>query len=389
MSTIHVLIEPACANAALYLQSIAGLQKGAVQQRKKIKFYQSAQEMLSVNDANIAVIVSANLDWTQCAAQQLRSEGFKMILVGAALEVLGEDFSGPTLNRPDLVKRLLEYFISAGRTRIACLGNQTQDINDQIRINAFLNYGKSLGLSVSAHDVYDSDEGLHLCIERFLDKAGRYNGAICVNDMVAIELLAQAKQRGIKVPEELFVAGSGDFRMGHMMTPSLTTTTLDYFKMGLLATDIWQMMNKYSEADRVKVSLPCELIIRQSTDGFHPALNLSDKPDAQAGKAELTQDTTVDFLRKLENCLLTCDPLDIKILSAMYSNESISAMAERLFVSIGTINYRLKQLYASTGIGQKNELTQQLHKYISSSAALEQMANACVENNIKLVYHNG
>jgi hypothetical protein len=130
------------------------------------------------------------------------------------------------------------------------------------------------------------------------------------------------------------------------------------------------------------------LIIRQSTDDFQPALNLTDRPDMQAGKAELTEDSTVDFLRKLENCLLTCDPLDIKILSAVYANESISAMAERLFVSIGTINYRLKQLYVSTGIGQKNELTQQLHKYISSNAALEQMANACLENNIKIVYHN-
>ncbi len=84
---------------------------------------------------------------------------------------------------------------------------------------------------------------------------------------------------------------------------------------------------------------------------------------------------------------MTCDPLDIKILSGIYSNESISSMAQRLFVSMGTINYRLKQLYTRTNIGQKNVLMQQLRKYFSSVTALENMGQACSDGCGKALYN--
>ena len=62
-------------------------------------------------------------------------------------------------------------------------------------------------------------------------------------------------------------------------------------------------------------------------------------------------------------------------------------MAQRLFVSMGTINYRLKQLYTMTDIGQKTALMQQLRKYISNAEALECMAQACCDGNSKAIYN--
>ncbi len=384
---MNVLIEPACEYFALYTQCVAGLRYGAAQQRKKVKIFQNVSDLKMAGDSNIAVIVSSNIEWTMDAADQLRADCYKMILVGASFETLGDDFSGPTLDRKGLVRKMLTYFVSAGRTKIACVGSLSNSINDQSRCQAFLSIGKTLGLSVSIHDVYDADQGLSLCVERFLDKADRYDGAVCVNDMVAIELLAQAKQRGIIVPDQLFVAGSGNFRMGCAVTPTLTTTTLDYYQMGVLATDIWQLMQKYKNSDRIQISLPLELIVRESTAGFAPGVMAQEDLLRQVEKHTFEADHAAGFLRKLENCLMTCDPLDIKILSGIYSNESITSMAQRLFVSMGTINYRLKQLYTRTNIGQKNVLMQQLRKYFSSVTALENMGQACSDGSCKALYN--
>lgn len=387
LTYMDILIEPACEYFALYTQCIAGLRYGAAQQRKKVRTYQNVLDLKMAKHSNIAVIVSSNIEWTQQTTDQLREDGYKMILVGASFESIGNDFSGPTLDRQALVRKMLAYFISAGRTNIACIGSLTSSFNDQSRIQAFLSIGKALGLSVSIHDIYDADQGLGLCIERFLDKAYRYDGALCVNDMVAIELLAQAKQRGIIVPEQLYVAGSGNFRMGLAVTPTLTTTTLDYYQMGVLATDIWHLMQKYKDSDRIQISMPLELIIRESTAGFEPALTSEQDLCMSAPKPMVKTDNAAAFLRKLENCLMTCDPLDIKILSGIYANESIASMAQRLFVSMGTINYRLKQLYTRTNIAQKNVLMQQLRKYFSSVAALESMLQTCSDGFSKAPYN--
>lgn len=102
----------------------------------------------------------------------------------------------------------------------------------------------------------------------FLDNIAKYDGAICVNDMAAVELMRQSRERGIGVPERLYVAGSGNSRLGQVVTPSLTTTTLDYFQLGVLAIDIWRLMQRYPDADRFQVSLPCELIIRKARHAF-------------------------------------------------------------------------------------------------------------------------
>lgn len=367
---VQVYIEPACRASALYIRSLKGLEDAAGQRGLKLRVLTDPVAVHEMPEESIVVIISASASWTRLALQAFKARGIKAILVGVSPEDFDEPQSGPTLGRRELVRQQVLYFIHAGRRRLASIGNESSDINDMLRRQVFLNTAMTQGLAISDRDVFTGDDGLGNCVRRFLDLAHNYDGAICVNDLVAVELITQAKARGIRVPEQLFVAGSGNYRIGQLVQPTLTTSTLDYDQMGRLATDIWILLQSNPKIDHMQIALPCKLIIRQSTDFCTPPRPVENPGNSVALDGQSRDDGTLGFLMDLEAWLMACDALDLRILAGLLEGESIDKTAEKLFVSPGTINYRLKKLYGLTGAGNKRLLAQQIKPYMTSHALM-------------------
>lgn len=365
---IQVFIEPACRTSALYIRSLKGLEDAAGQRGLKLRVLTDTAAERDLPGDSPAVIISASALWTRLAVQTLKARGVKAILVGVSPEDFDDPQSGPTLDRRELVRQQVACFINAGRRRLASVGNESSDINDVLRRQVFLNTAAAQGLSVSDSDVFAGDDGLENCVRRFLDHAESYDGAVCVNDLVAVELIAQAGARGIRVPEQLFVAGSGNYRIGQLVQPSLTTSTLDYDQMGRLAMDTWSLLQSNPGIDHMRITLPCKLIIRGSTAFCAPPKPAQETGNLTAWDGQSKEDITLNFLMDLETWLMACDPLDLRILAGLLEGQSIETTAEKLFVSPGTIHYRLKKLCLMTGFENKRQLAQHLKAYITRRA---------------------
>jgi len=67
---------------------------------------------------------------------------------------------------------------------------------------------------------------------------------ICSNDFSAAYIINYAKEHGIKVPEQLFVAGLGDIMLCRYTSPSLTSATRSYYEAGKQVFDIWRTLNQ-------------------------------------------------------------------------------------------------------------------------------------------------
>ena len=128
----------------------------------------SDEKAIPKEDAHVAcVIISLSIRWTLCAAEALKRLNLKPILVGATVEFFDNSFSGPTIDRYDLISRQIDYLVSAGRKRIAFIGSEDNDINDNIRKQAFISAMKALNLPVQDRDIFSDDGDSSSCIERF------------------------------------------------------------------------------------------------------------------------------------------------------------------------------------------------------------------------------
>ena len=359
---VCVLVEPTYITSVWFTKSIAGLQDGAAKLRFSLQALNHIDDLK--DDTHAVVLVSATINWTADQIHALSKRGIKTILVGAVPGDFGEAISGPLLNRQALVESTVRYFHQAGRLRIASVGNEYQDFNDDLRRSAFLQAMHDLGLPADDEDVYSMHFDIDECVEHFLDHIDRYDAAICVNDYVAVRLLVDARRRGIQIPEQLFVAGSGNMVISACSNPTLTTSTLDYHEAGVQAINIWRMLKKNPALTSVNVTIPCEIICRGSTE-FIPvqAPRHRTPPPKDASVSETTR-PLLSQLKHLENCLLQCDTLDWNIIHGIMTGKSYEEIAEEFFVAPGTVHYRLKKLYAALGVNSRKMFEKVVQPYI-------------------------
>ena len=94
------------------------------------------------------------------------------------------------------------------------------------------------------------------------------DAVFAANDQMALAVLNAAWAHGIRVPEELGVAGFDNISESAYFIPPLTTVRQDLIKLGALAVQkVLRLrdpkLNAAEENDHM--TIPTELIIRQST----------------------------------------------------------------------------------------------------------------------------
>ena len=332
---LYAFTEPNYRTSVCFSKSMEGLRSELEKLRAELVELESPEALDRLPEPPVAAALIGDKEHWLCAMiRALRSRGVKPILVGADPVDYGEGISGAALDRQTMVEHMVQYFCSAGRRRLAAVGNDPRDVNDNVRARAFLRHTRELGLPTSEQDVYTAETCLGGCIERFLNHAGNYDGAICANDFVAVQLILAARERGIGVPELLFVAGSGDQILGQCVTPHLTTSTLDFFQVGVQAASIWAYLDRNPTVSAMAVSVPCRIVCREST-ACAPLPRYRIAAVAPVDRADLTIPPSVLRMRRLEGCLLHCDEMDLRILRGVLDGISDDQIAERLFAAQG------------------------------------------------------
>lgn len=363
---LYAFTEPNYRTSVCFSKSMEGLRSELEKLRAELVELESPEALDRLPEPPVAAALIGDKEHWLCAMiRALRSRGVKPILVGADPVDYGEGISGAALDRQTMVEHMVQYFCSAGRRRLAAVGNDPRDVNDNVRARAFLRHTRELGLPTSEQDVYTAETCLGGCIERFLNHAGNYDGAICANDFVAVQLILAARERGIGVPELLFVAGSGDQILGQCVTPHLTTSTQDFFQVGVQAASIWAYLDRNPTVSAMAVSVPCRIVCREST-ACAPLPRYRITTVAPVDRADLTIPPSVLRMRRLEGCLLRCDEMDLRILRGVLDGISDDQIAERLFAAQGTVQYRLKKLYREAGVTSKRELRMLLRPYVTN-----------------------
>ena len=111
--------------------------------------------------------------------------------------------------------------------------------------------------------------GYHAAGE-LLDLPRRPTALIGFNDTVAVGALAAATRRGLRVPEELSIAGFDDIDLAQATRPLLTTVRQPLQEMGRLAVSLLVRLMDRQRLDALHVELATELVVRDSTGPAPP-----------------------------------------------------------------------------------------------------------------------
>jgi LacI family repressor for deo operon, udp, cdd, tsx, nupC, and nupG len=87
----------------------------------------------------------------------------------------------------------------------------------------------------------------------------------CFNDEMAMGVVETARQRGLRVPEDLSVVGFDDIRFARYMDPPLTTIAQPMREIGEGTVRLLLDILRGNAIAPVSVTLPHKLVIRATT----------------------------------------------------------------------------------------------------------------------------
>lgn len=98
-----------------------------------------------------------------------------------------------------------------------------------------------------------------------LDLEPRPTAIVCFNDKVAVGTLQAARERGLRVPEDLSVAGFDDIDLAEATDPGLTTVRQPLQEMGRIAvTQLMRVLDGH-QPEALHIELATTLVVRGST----------------------------------------------------------------------------------------------------------------------------
>lgn len=165
-------------------------------------------------------------------------------------------------------RALTRHMLEGGRRRIACVIASPCSTHD----NRLAGYLTELHLADhnDAQVFTDPlDKPRKVAYSRLADQllAARCDGVICYQDYTAIGLILELLARGLRVPKDVAVAGFDDLPIGNQFAIGVTTYAFPAERVAREALALLRRRQAQPAAAPVRVVVPGELIVRESTGG--------------------------------------------------------------------------------------------------------------------------
>lgn len=179
----------------------------------------------------------------------------------AVHSVLTDDFKGGAL--------AAGHLLGFGHENLAILSENVKVSSSLERVRGFrfalFEAGRTLGDEqiVACRSAIEDGKS---ATARLLGEADPPTAIFCCNDMLAIGALQAAKERGLRVPEQLSVVGFDDTILSTVTSPTLTTIAQPTGEMAKLAFGLLvSASDNAADAIRQRIVMQPELVVREST----------------------------------------------------------------------------------------------------------------------------
>lgn len=164
-------------------------------------------------------------------------------------------------------RAVAEHLVGLGHRRIAYIGDQFGYQSDTER---FAGYREALDAEkIPVHPELvvrgnGKPEAAMRAMDQLLALSDPPTAVCCYNDMTVLGAMRSIRIHGLRIPEDISIAGFDDLFVASYTDPPLTTVRQPMRRMGQLATEnLIKLMS--GQKSVVKIKIKAELIVREST----------------------------------------------------------------------------------------------------------------------------
>jgi len=201
-------------------------------------------EMMRAQRAAAVILVGGTADTpeyrerTRQMAEALASAGSRLVLCGrppldpgAPVTVIGYDNESGA-------HELVSHVLAQGHRRVLFLGGRPDHTTAQGRERGYVSAHRARGVDVDPalvlHGEFTRDCG-HRLMRQALDDGLDFTAVVAATDLVAAGALTALHEAGLRVPDDVSLAGYDDIPGARDLFPALTTVHVPYEELGRVA----------------------------------------------------------------------------------------------------------------------------------------------------------
>lgn len=175
----------------------------------------------------------------------------------------------------------ISHLVWLGHRKIAYIGGPNRLRSAAKRLEAFRD-------SIAYHlpeslplDIYESDfrlEGGRRVAREMLGSTTLPTAIIAANDMMALGVMQELRERGLHVPDDISIVGFDDIAFTSLCHPQLTTVRLPRTELGRKAVEALMAIIEHPERQGVEINIPTYFVLRDSTA---PPRGVTEKRDVK------------------------------------------------------------------------------------------------------------
>lgn len=220
------------------------------------------------------MIVSSGVEGAIIMNESLESEHIKRIervgmpMVFLERECRSEKISSVIIDNYMGTEFAIEYLIGLGCRRIGYI-HGVESMDDSERFRAYRDVMAKHGLVVEEELLlqgYFEEILAYEEVRKFLRQGGNIPDAFfCANDEMAGGCMRALAQSGIRVPEQVSVAGFDNINLAQYFVPALTTVQSPVEEQGTKgALELFRLMRGEGEPEGKSLKLPTSMVVRDS-----------------------------------------------------------------------------------------------------------------------------
>jgi len=162
-------------------------------------------------------------------------------------------------------EEIIKHFKSTGRKRIALVGQQLEITRE----NAYLRYLELSGFPTAGSRILSGEYNSHLVLSseveaKLLNKRLKYDAILTTNDELAAAIIGLFLKHGVKVPQQIAVAGFNDEKMSKLFIPPLASVDRREQELTeMLLKDLFERLENPDLPQRIE-TLDMSFICRES-----------------------------------------------------------------------------------------------------------------------------
>lgn len=349
---VYLLIEPEFQNGSWCNSMLKGIHAAFIHKKRSLITVQNLEDIAPKEEAFL-ILVGSNPNWVKgCMQHPNITKVHPIILSCLPYYSFPGIYSFVTSDSKSSMDFLLNYFKNCGRTSPALYGVNPFSLSNIAKKERFL---ANSYYQVDAGDVYENNGSLDECFENFCKNISRYDSVICVNDYVAIHLVKKMEQLGLTA-EKLLPVSYGSTLLSAHFYPNLLTVSTCYEDFGKAALSICETLSKNKTIQNMSIYIKLKTNFPESSTQQAHSLPLCEPEHTNEENDNFYKDPKIQQMLLVESMLSKCDKTDFEILNRLLAGQQYEQIAEKCFIALNTVKYRVKQMSERCHCKNRKEL---------------------------------